>query len=268
MSRIGASDADLWLARAPVSRVNYDEEADYYDSIYGESDDGWPFWTEFLAGARTVVEVGAGTGRFTALVASVADRVIAIEPSLAMLERARGRHATNSRVEAVHGSATSLPVDNGIASHVLLAYGVLTYLLSPADQLTAIREAHRVLEPGGYMAVDVNYYPLTHPHSAGSTALRLNSVSSHGESRLFVTGDSTLDPDWNVCRYNEIIDEVAASGSCKRTVVHHDVHLFTPFEIYLLVLAGGFDLEALYGGFDRSHPTRNSKRLIGIGKKL
>lgn len=254
-----------WLGSAPRSRVDYDVQAPHYDLLYGDADEGWPFWREALIGGKCVVEVGAGTGRLTALLSEVAQSVIAVEPASRMLDGARERLAGRQNVKLHRGSAVDLPVNDGAASHVIIPYGALNYLLSPTELLAAIREADRVLEPGGSLIVDVNYYPLGHPHSMGSTAVRYNGSIPLPQGRLDMFGGSVLDPDWNVCRYSEILDQLSEDGACRRSILHHDIHLFTPFELYFLLIAAGFDVVALYGGFDGQLPSGRSKRLIAVG---
>ena len=94
------------------------------------------------------VEVGCGPGRMTAALAERFDRVLAIDVSPAMLERARVA-VPDQRVEfrAVSGERLD-GVDDAIAD-VLVCYLVLQHLPSRTAVLAYLAEFARVLKPGG-----------------------------------------------------------------------------------------------------------------------
>jgi SAM-dependent methyltransferase len=104
-----------------------------------------------------VVDVGAGTG--TLARAAVARwpglRVTAVDPSQGMLavgqaEAARTlRRAESDRLEWRTGVAGRLPLGDGTADAVVSSFA-FQYLPS---RVAALREAHRVLRPGGIVAV-------------------------------------------------------------------------------------------------------------------
>jgi SAM-dependent methyltransferase len=106
---------------------------------------------ELLAGVRgRVVEVGCGRGRLFACYPDEVTSLIAVEPDPLSREQAR-RVAASHRLEiAVHdGRAEALPVESGSADVVVCC----EVLCSVADLATALREARRVLRPGGELRV-------------------------------------------------------------------------------------------------------------------
>jgi SAM-dependent methyltransferase len=96
----------------------------------------------------TCVEVGCGPGRMTAALAERFDRVLALDVSPAMLERARVA-VPDERVEfrAVSGERLD-GVDDGIAD-VLVCYLVLQHLPTRPAVLSYLAEFARVLAPEG-----------------------------------------------------------------------------------------------------------------------
>lgn len=70
------------------------------------------------APVRTILDLGAGTGKFTALLTALAERVIAVEPSRAMLDVLRRRLP---EVEALDGSAERIPVPDASVEVVTVA---------------------------------------------------------------------------------------------------------------------------------------------------
>jgi SAM-dependent methyltransferase len=96
-----------------------------------------------LGGAARVVDVGAGTGALAPALRTAAPGafVVSVDPAAEMLRFAR-RHRS---VIPVLAGAQSLPLASGTADGVLLAY-VLFMLVDP---VAGLREAARVLKPGG-----------------------------------------------------------------------------------------------------------------------
>ena len=105
-------------------------------------------WLRDVVGAgagRRVLEVGAGTGAFTSRLMGTGARVCALEPVRAM----RSRLAT--RVPAawiVGGTADALPVRDASVDAVVCAQSFHWFATREA-----LRQFHRVLVPGGILAL-------------------------------------------------------------------------------------------------------------------
>ncbi len=98
-----------------------------------------------------VVDVGAGPGLLALEIADIVGdqgHVIALDPSPDMRAIAEDRCAGHTNVNVSDGDATALPLDGG-SQDVLIATQVLEYV---RDIPLALREAHRVLKPGGHIA--------------------------------------------------------------------------------------------------------------------
>ena len=98
-----------------------------------------------------VLDIGTGTGRIAELFADVADHVVALDKSPAMLRVARARlqHLEGSRIDMIQGDFTSLPLAASSVDTVLF-HQVLHFAQDPG---AALREAARVTRECGRVAI-------------------------------------------------------------------------------------------------------------------
>ena len=97
----------------------------------------------------TVGDLGCGTGNLASILSGYVKRVIAVDGSEAMLAAAGSRLSGVPNVDLRLGELETLPVENGVLDAALLSL-VLHYVAEPPR---ALAEAHRVLKPGGRLAV-------------------------------------------------------------------------------------------------------------------
>jgi SAM-dependent methyltransferase len=98
---------------------------------------------------RDVLDIGVGTGRTTAFLASRASRYEGIDYSTAMLETCRKAHPDTSVRLADMRDLGCFPDAN---FDFLLASNNVLDAVSHEDRLVALREWHRVLRPGAILA--------------------------------------------------------------------------------------------------------------------
>ncbi|WP_053721503.1 class I SAM-dependent methyltransferase [Saccharothrix sp. NRRL B-16348] len=98
---------------------------------------------------RDVVDVGCGDGFHLPVFAREARSVIGVEPHPPLVQRARARVADVPNAEAVHGPAQRLPLRDATAD---LVHARTAYFFGPGCE-PGMREADRVLRPGGVLAI-------------------------------------------------------------------------------------------------------------------
>lgn len=96
-----------------------------------------------------VLDLGAGTGKFTELLVSRADRVVAVEPSAAMIDVLRTKLPA---VEALAGGAENIPLAGASMDAVTVAQAFHWF-----DQDAACAEIRRVLVPSGTLGLLWNH---------------------------------------------------------------------------------------------------------------
>lgn len=101
------------------------------------------------ASARSVLDLGAGTGKLTELLVSRAERVLAVEPSEAMLDVLRQKLPA---VDAMKGSAERIPIPDNSVDVVTVAQAFHWF-----DREPACREIARILVPNGVLGLLWNH---------------------------------------------------------------------------------------------------------------
>lgn len=95
--------------------------------------------------ARRVADVGAGTGKLSAVIAATGRDVVAVDPDAGMLRKLEAEHPG---IRTLVGSAEQLPLDD--ASVDAVAFGQAWHWVDPP---AAAVEAARVLRPGGTLGL-------------------------------------------------------------------------------------------------------------------
>jgi SAM-dependent methyltransferase len=103
----------------------------------------------------TVLDVGAGTGKLTRELLDRGARVVAVEPVPSM--RAQLRRLAGAAM-VLAGTAEHLPIGDAMVDAVAVASAFHWF-----DAAAALREFHRVLRPGGRLAVIWNRRRLDQP---------------------------------------------------------------------------------------------------------
>lgn len=98
-----------------------------------------------IGAGRDVVELGAGTGKFTELIAFTGARVTAVEPVAGMREALERNCPT---VTVLDGAAEEIPVPDASADAVVAAQAFHWF-----DGDRALPEIHRVLRPEGRLGM-------------------------------------------------------------------------------------------------------------------
>lgn len=103
-----------------------------------------------LFGSPKILDIGAGTGRYSVALAEMGYDVTAVElvkHNLRVLEQ------KNSKVKAIQGNALNLKNFADNSFDIVLLFGPMYHLFSEADKVLALSEAKRVTKHGGVILV-------------------------------------------------------------------------------------------------------------------
>ncbi|MFG1961629.1 class I SAM-dependent methyltransferase [Nonomuraea sp. NPDC049028] len=102
-------------------------------------------------GARTLLDVGCGTGTFALLLAGRGVDVIGVDPARASLDVARAK-PNGERVRWLHGDATALPpMQVDLAT---MTGNVAQAIMDPRDWEGTLRGVYDALRPGGHLVFE------------------------------------------------------------------------------------------------------------------
>jgi len=139
-------------ARRPATEAFFAGAAGQWDrlrrEIYGQEFEREAL-TALLPSSFVVADLGCGTGTVSAALAPHVARVIGVDQSLSMLRAAKKRTAGSRNVELRQGSLEALPLESSAVDGCLMILA-LAYVAEP---LRALREAGRILRPGGRLVV-------------------------------------------------------------------------------------------------------------------
>jgi SAM-dependent methyltransferase len=237
--------------------------ADLYDHVTAYRDR--PDVDFFVDAARRaggpVLELGCGTGRVLIPTARAGIAVVGLDASLAMLDICRRRLSQEApevrdRVELVHGDMRTFDLERRDSFPlVTLPFRPFQHLLTVDDQLACLAQVRRHLAPGGRLILDLfnpSLDALVRPTPTGELA----------------EGDPFTVPDGRrVQRRYQIVSQDRAAqvnqveliyyvthpdGRAERLVHRFGMRYLFRYEAEHLLARAGFEVERLYGGYDRS----------------
>ncbi len=138
---------------------------DMYDAMWDREDDRlrrhqlehditWRFLDPYLPASGHILDIGAGTGRYSLQLARRGYRVLAVDLAPHLVARARQRasqEGLGDRVEFRVGDARHLPNVAEATFDVALLMGPLYHLVLREDRLAALNQAYACLKSGGVL---------------------------------------------------------------------------------------------------------------------
>lgn len=267
-----AAARDLASA-SPVLRLDQPwvdpELARLYDLFPFDAD--IPLYLELseAQGGRTL-ELGCGSGRLLAPLASAGHDVIGVDASPHMLSLAEER----LRARQVPGTwqlrqADMAYFDVGARFDLaVVAVKTFSYLLTRDRQQGALASIDRHLRPGGLLALDLLNPSLDWlQRPAGS--LRQDLCEKVPDGRVITRVESVVDTDFarQVRRIRSMYEVIDRAGRVTKRIVEWPFRYFYLPEIELLLDAQGFEVEAVHGGYAREPLSPESTVMLVLARK-
>lgn len=208
--------------------------------------------------ARTIIELGCGTGRLTLDLVGDGRQVIGVDPAPAMLAYAR-RKPGAEQVQWVEGDSSALGMP--AADLVIMTGNVAQVFLDDAEWSATLRDIHAALRPGGHLAFEsrnpddrawerwnreATYEQFDSPNGPMECWLELVSVD---DGRVHLVGHNVF----------KATGEVVVASSVLR---------FRGLaELTDSLINAGFTVEHVYGDWDRGPFTGTSRAMVFIARR-
>jgi SAM-dependent methyltransferase len=125
-------------------------------------------------GARTVLDIGCGTGTFACMLATAGISVVGLDPAAASLAVARSKPGAD-QVRWIHGYASELPPLQ--ADLVTMTANVAQVFLTDENWDATLRAAYAALRPGGWLVFETR-------DPAAQAWLEWNPQQSRGRTQI------------------------------------------------------------------------------------
>lgn len=248
-----ATDGGETLAlTASFDRTRMPVDLDYLDPRMAENfDDGVEPRDDFdfmlaLASdvdARSIIDLGCGTGRLATCLARDGRRVLGVDPAPAMIEVAR-RRGGGEHVEWRVGDAKVLGHAN--ADLVVMTGNVSGYIVEDAAWDELLGDVHAALRPGGHLAFG----------SRNLEARAWERWNHDGMELISVDGDRV-----------RVDGHIVFAETGEELVAGSEYRFRTVFEVTGSLKSAGFDIERLYGDWLGAPFTETSEEIVVVARR-
>ena len=250
--------------------------AEYYDFlplIKGRQD--LDFYLHYAdAAGDPILELGCGTGRILLPMAEAAHRVCGLDFSSQMLARCRKKleaepPEVRERVRLIRGNMVGFDLQESFRL-ITIPFRPFQHLLKVEDQINCLRAAHKHLEPGGKIILDLFQTDARRMHDL----VHLNESEAHTEVTL-ADGRKVRLAERTVAFHRaeqmndvELIYYVTHPDGSKERLVHaFTIRYFFRYEVEHLLQRCGFRLLEVFGKYDRSPLLDDSPDMLFVAEK-
>lgn len=241
-----------------TTRVSFDFQGSY-DAL-NPADDDHLFYAALAAsaGVSRAVDLGCGTGKLARMLAAVAVSVTGIDPDPEMLRVARSKDP-EGRIDWRLGYSDV--IDSDSAEFAVMSGHVAQVFVEDTAWLAALRNLHRALIPGGLLAFE-SRNPDARKWEAWTRELTLRTVETAEGAVEF--WHETAVVDLPRVGYGTLTRNLRTGEA----TVNRDVLAFRDERALRATLEhSGFEVDHVYGDWDRTGPATASPELIVIARK-
>ncbi|HJT38009.1 MAG TPA: class I SAM-dependent methyltransferase [Actinomycetota bacterium] len=254
----------------PIVFDPYSILVDFYDHWAEQQSDDIPFYVKQATSVRgPVVELGVGTGRVAIPIARAGQEVIGVDISGAMLTEAARRaaaHGLAGKITFVEEDMRTFVAEQPVEL-VIVPFRTFLHLLTVDDQLAALASIRRSLVAGGRLVLNM-FVPDPHIQVAQN-----GRKTSHGE---FIDERGRRSEMWGLPEYDVTsqllhlrvgLDVYDGDRLVDTIETAFDLRAIHRHEFEHLLARAGFQVEALYGGFDERPLEGDAREQIWVARK-
>lgn len=247
-----------------MEHINPTAEYDHFADIYEiwtatalVTDRNLPFYVEVCRETPgPVAELGVGDGRIAVEVAKADKAIIGVDSSTEMLHRCRARAqgaGVLNKLTFIHADFRDFKLPQP-AELITIPFHSIGHLVTMDDKREGLRHIYGQLAPGGRLIFDHFVFNLEAARSRyGVASLRAEYINPETgrDTLLWVT--SRYEPETQRIRIIAWTDEIDGVGVLVRRQYRRlTFSWLEPEQTRTLLEETGFEIEALYGDFDRS----------------
>ena len=257
---------------ADLNRYEDPWTAEVYDyQTQGRGNDV-PFWLSLAEEAKgEVLEIACGTGRVLLPLARAGLSVTGMDISDGMLAIARRKLAAepaevSARASLVQGNMTDFDLGRRF-NLVIIPFSAFQVLLTRADQRACLERCRAHLDPAGRLAIDVFNPKLARLTSPTPVPEGPREFAGPESETVLWSGETEYDLAAQTLQSHWRYERTSTGG--ETTVSEHllALHYFFRFEMEWMLEACGFEIEALYGDFERTPFTADSPEIIVVARR-
>jgi len=208
--------------------------------------------------ARSIIDLGCGTGLLTRELAVAGRRVTGIDPAPAMLAYARNQPGAE-RVQWIEGDASAL--GKAEADLVIMTGNVAQVFLEDAEWAATLHAIYHALRPGGYLAFE-SHNPDDRAWERWQRAFTYEQVNSpYGPLTCWLELISVENDRVRFAGHNIF----TATG--ETFVVRSELRFRSQAELSASLTDAGFTVEQVYGDWQRGPVTSVSRVMVFIARR-
>jgi SAM-dependent methyltransferase len=246
---------------------DYSPFAELYDLFYDDFEEDLEMYRGFAErSGGPILEVGSGTGRVALALAAEGHAIVGLELSEAMrvvAQRKADRAQLGDRVTFIAGDMRRFTIDQHFG---LIVAPLNTFLhnLTLDDQLATLACCKKHLRPGGRLVLDCfNPDPA---HAADDRRLIVQRTvidRETGQTAVLLLARAT---DWGhqLQEITYFVDRTDRNGVLQHSTLQTSFRFIFRHEMQLLLKAGGFDLQEVYGSYDLEPFDTGSEKIIVV----
>lgn len=243
---------------------NYAKLYDWeFDLVCSDQKEDIRIWKKLAAGfGGPILELCCGSGRITKVLAEEGYKITALDNSKEMLKLLKQKELKNVKILKADMKDFSCQERFNFA---FISYSSFQQLLSLKEQQKCLLNIKRHLKNNGALGMDISPLTLAGPDKLPMAHL---FTADHPESNSTISMYTSHRIDWinGIKHWN---DEYIIKKNGNKYKVKNKISLKQCSKDYMKVLSErcDFEIETIYGDFERGEVTENSKNLIYVMRK-
>ncbi len=250
----------------------YADISPFYDLEFDSFEDDLELYLGYVQiVGGPVLELGCGTGRLLEPIANAGVDIVGLDNSESMIALARQRIQGGNHLDRISlGQGDMRDLSNLYDTAfrlVFVAINSFLHLESRDDQLAALREVRKVLDRDGILVIDVfNPTPETLSRMDDRYAFDAEWELDSGSS-VQRFSNRQIDPIDQIVTTRLFYDLVDQHGNLTRRSTSYQMRYVHRFELELLLMHAGFEIEGAYGSYSLDPISADSEHLIVVAHR-